>query len=607
MSFERLIQFVKQGEPVAPGATNRAPRAIQQNVEYLWEIIQAAYIGSTIYARQVTIEADAQVGMPVYLNGYTQQFERGLAQVETDGETGLISTAASSQVWGIVATKHNATLADLLLYGYAQVDISAAVGGTPSLGAYYLSGVEAGKLVRQRPPVSVPVLRQGNDGYVFVNPSFVDFLDSHRHYRFELLTAPAGEHTPPTPGDRHEIVNANSAWPGWLPADDPVFEGKAPTGAVFGYNMKEHPQLLASWPPLPMQHVYLEWDKGEDPEEGYEGVPLGTGGLVTVNRDGIWWMSNCYGDVPWPKTLDTAGGESVSAPPHEHVPPECPRETRMSLVLWFTRINFVTDATVVTSLVSIDDRIKIYCAGTTNEGSVGDLEIDLDLGLMVGDDDRRGYLAFKELEDERLHRGPVCEGIYAVSENVSLTSPFQTLLDPDDEDSAEVHHGPVGITVLPSTTRELQCQLVRLDGATEENYPVLYLGLPSDVPSGFILKFEIPGDVPAGSQLTLRARLLGRAAGNLPPLGIAYLISPRPSDGLNSPVAVTDTYTSLAMDTIAALTAANQAVEAESDPIDVTAGDILYIRVLRDPEDALDEYAGDVGFMQQVGILTSGV
>lgn len=605
MGIEHKLNLINDGEPVAAGTANRAPRQIHQNVEYLWECIQAAQLGSTIYARQVTVEADAQVGMPVYLNATTQRFERALANVESDPLEGYLTVSASSQVWGVVAAKHNATLADLLLYGYADLDLAVAVGSTPTPGPYYLSGVQAGKLVRQRPPVSVAVLRAGVNGKVFVNPTFIDFLDSHRHYRFELICAPAGETTPPTPGDRHIITNPNADWPGWLPASHASFAGRAPAGAAFGYNLNEHPVLQSAWPPLPVQNVYLEWDRGDDPTHGFEGVPLGTGGLVIVNRDGIWWMSDCYGDVPWPTNLDTSYGESISAPPHDHATPECPRETRMALALWFTKLNFLSDATVVTSLTSVDDRLKIHCAGTSVEGSRGDLEIDLDLSLLMGGDTARGYLAFKALSDERFERGPIVEGIYAGTPNVSLSGPLHTPVDPDDPTGTQMYHGPVALSVLPSAVQELQCQLVRLEGATEESNPVLYIELPNDVETSFTARFEVPVTAPANSKFALRARILGSAAGTLPQLTIAYLVCDRPTSGLATPVSISATYTALTMVTIATLTGANQAVEANSSQITVQPGNLVYVRITRTPEDVSDGYAGAVGFVQQVGILTA--
>jgi len=600
MSFQRLLQLIQNGEPVAAGTPNRPISQIHQNAMYLWDIINAASLGSTVYAREITIEPEVQEGMPLYYNVTNQRFERALAQMETDPDTGLLMPAASSQVWGICAVKHNDTLCDMLLFGYDDIDISAAVDGDVVPGLYYLSGTVPGGLVRQRPPVSVPVLQARDSGFVYVHPKFVDFLESHRHYRFELETSPAGDHVPPTPGERHEITNPDPDLPGWLPADHSVFEGLAPTGAAFGYNLEEDSQLRNAWPPLPVNQSYMEWDKGEDPDEGYEGVPLGPGGLCILDRNGIWWMSDCWGDVPWPKNLDTTAIDSISE--SEPGPLECPRDVNMSLVVWFTKLTFGTDA-IVTSLRSIDDRIKIYCRDTTIEGGVGDLDIDLDLALMLGDNDRTGYLAVKDFDDEgKLHRGPVTSGLIAGTPNVQLASEFQTV----DESENTVHHGKTTVAVVESGQRELRAQLVHLLHATEEHYPALYLGFPNQDRSQFVVRFEIPTDVPVTSTLAYRARIIGRVAGGLPPLTVEYLRVERPPDGLNTPIDVGGTYTEIDMDTTATLTDSDQAVEALSDAFSIAPGDDVYIRVTRDADDAEDGYAGEMGIMSQVGVLTIG-
>jgi hypothetical protein len=697
VSLERFIQFIQQGEPVSPGTPNRPMRQLDQNIKYLWDVIQAAGLGSTVWAREQTIEPDAKIGMPVYYNPTTQRFERALANVETDGTTGEILTAQSSQVWGIIGIKHNATLADLLLYGYDDIDVSEALGdpgGEVPAGLYHLSNQTAGFLTTTKPPVSVPVLRADGNGNVFVNPTFMDFLDSHRHYRFELDMSPAGDTTQPVIGDPHVITNPDSTLSGWLPADDAIFEGNAPEGAKFGYNLSMAGLLNDLWPPLPvtsttidllrpsfyeaMKQAHLEymWDVPQvtngSPQSiaiALEGAQVGdsvvitpdvtagdvfyeghvdTAGSVTIraikagggsttpgmtnlqvvcikdpdnwrevklagtpfddilviDRYGIWWMSDCFDECPWPTNLETNPDASVSE--SVGATPDCPRPTPdIACVLWFTKVNFSTEATVVTSLRSVDDRVKILCRDTTKPGTTGDLDIDLDLQLTLGDDDRRGYLVFKELDGDKIHRGPVTEGVYATSSNVLLTSQFQTYLIPGDPTSAVVHHGLTGLGVLTEPTRELSSQLVRLDGVTEEFDPVLYLGFPDDVQTSFIVKFEVPADAPANSSFAYRTRLLGRAAGTLPPLTVEYNIASRPPAGLDTPVLVTSSWTALTCDTTGVLAAADESVEAESDAFAAAPGDIVYVRVTRDPEDLADEYAGEVGIMQQVGVLTS--
>ena len=603
MSLQTTVKLLRDGEPVSAGVTNRPLIELDARLEYLYELLDAAAVGSTVYARQVTVEEDAQVGMPVYLNPVTGQFERGLAQIATNPVTGELGTSPSSEIWGVVSLKHNDTLADLLLYGYASLDIAVAVGGEVQAGTYYLSGVTPGRLVHDRPAVSVKVLRATADGKIFINPLFVDFLDSHRHCRFDLVTAPAGSVTPPGEGERHTITDPQADWPGWLPADHTIFAGKAPEGAVFGYNLKEHTALQNAWPPVPPSQAYLEWDRGLD-TTGATGVPLGAGGLCQIDRNGIWWMSDCYGDVPWPAEL-TTDSEYQDSEASEYVPPECPRETGMLLTLWFSRLNFMTDTSIVTSLQSADSRLLVRCAGTSLPGTVGDLELLLDLQFALGDTDRAGYLVVKELEDDRLHRGPVVESLYAATDNILLAGPVSSPLDPAAPSGARKYQGPIAISFLPENVRELQAQLIRLDGATEENYPVLYVGLPADNPSSFTARFEVPANAADSLQFRYRARVLGRITGTLPDLVFECARVPRPVAGLTTPLTVAEAFTPLTCGTAATLASNDQAVEAESEAFTVAAGDLVFIRVTRQPGSLYDSYGGDVGFMQQIGILTT--
>ena len=61
MSFEKFIQLIKTGEPVAPGTPNRPLGQLDANIKYVWDVLQAAELGSTVYARQVTVESTVVV------------------------------------------------------------------------------------------------------------------------------------------------------------------------------------------------------------------------------------------------------------------------------------------------------------------------------------------------------------------------------------------------------------------------------------------------------------------------------------------------------------------------------------------------------------------
>lgn len=607
MSFENLLRLIKELDPVKSGTVNQPLRQIDQNVRYIWEVLQAAAVGSTVYARRQTVEDLAKVGMAVYLDPVTQKFTRGLASAEADAANGVVVTSASSQVWGIVASKINATLADILLFGVDDIDISQAVtDGPPAAGVYYLSGSAQGKMTRQKPPVSVAVLRRTPDGKVFVMPQFVDFLDRHTHYQFNLPCVPAGTTSQPSDGARHTLTDGNSLLPGWLPADHPVFAGKAPPGAVFGYNLSAHPALQNIWPPVPVTNAKLEWNKALTQDVGFTGVPLGTGGLAMLDRDGIWWMSDCYGDVPWPLSFSSADSSSYS----DSIGSECPRHNDMEMTLYFTKVNFATDAAVVLSLHSGDARLKVHCFGDpTKDASTGHLQLDLDLRLVVKND-QPGYLALKDFNPDTSEflRGPVVEGVYATSDNVNLAGNL-TVVKTIDGVSRTVCYGLVAVGVDPADTKELDVQLIRLDGAEEAYYgspPVMYLEFIAGDMREYRGKINIPFDLAIVSpKLKLRFEIIGRAIGTLPQLEFSGRRVPRPANGLATPLNLPDDSTEFGITcvTTAVLTSTNQYAEAESEAFTVAAGDTVFFTVRRT---ASDGYAGAMGVLRQSGVVVSG-
>ena len=711
MSLERFIKFIKEGESVAPGTPNRPLRQLDQNVQYLWDVIEAANLGSTVYARQVTVDSTVELGMPVYWNSSESRFDAAVAKMDSDPITGYLSGSPSSEVWGIVAEKHEADLADILLFGYAKIDISAATGSTGGVpaGTYYLSGMGEGKLVVQKPAVTVAVLRADGEGNVYVNPSFMDFLSNHQHYMFDLTMLPAGDTAPPTFDGigrleaKHHITNANTALTGWLPADNAVFEGNAPAGAKFGYNIPVEPGLSNMFPPIPLKSVDVEllrpsiyttpgiisitddffvsgsgqsiadggtwkynvnvanvqqlgqedqvivnptWTGSQDVADGltifgayndtstsdlaspsitlfaqnFSGstVNVPAAGikctvtiiknpenwkmiklagqalddLVQVDRNGIWWMSNCYDEVPWPTDYTT--GDSVS-----YSLTGCPSDARPQMKLYFTKINLATDDSVVRSLNSIDTRLKIYCANSTMAATTGDLDIDLDLSFVITEG-TSGYQVLKSLEGETFARGPIAEGIYT-------TNPANTILAGDlsetvniGGDDQTVYRGNVKVNVTQNPTLELSSQIVRLDGATEENNPALYIGLSKDYASSYIVKFDVPTDA-AGDEFTPSFRIIGRGVGTLPQLTFKVAVTSIPV--VAAVVSLTYVDISSTIVTTKALSVANMAVQiTASSPIAVDPGDQVYIEVARTAP-ASDGYGGEVGIMQQIGSL----
>lgn len=801
MSLERFIKFIKEGEPVAPGTPNRPLRQLDQNIQYLKDIIDAAHLGSTVYAREQAVESTLEIGMPVYWNTNNGRFEGAIAKTETDPNTGYVRSSPAAEVWGIIAAKHAANNADILLFGYANIDIKAATdsSGIVPAGTYYLSGVNAGKLILQKPSITAPVLRADGSGNVFVNPSFVDFLDNHQHFKFDLLMEPAGNTSPPyvgvgTGGSMppqtggganasvwnpviHRITNADSNLRGWLPADDAIFDGNAPLGAKFGYNLSAEPQLDNLFPPIPLESVDVELQRPSIYEplssvqidisdafkaEGGTDIAVAagatttsvfnvtalnsTGGITTsspelgdtfvitsmavgalgpqdigisyrafmqsagntgdipsitvsaanvtgstitfpsvgvhlrvtvikdktnwkpltlskqvlddfvkIDRNGIWWMSNCYDQVPWPTDFDSF--DSISESDSE----TCPRSSGPAMRLYFTKVNFATDHAVVSSLTSVDSRIKVYCAGSTTVQAVGDLDIDLDFSF-VTHENQTGSHVLKSLDADttEITRGPVTEGLYAttpstvtlIGDEASFTKPLSSGVE------QTVYQGVVGIGLTTTPSQILASQLVRLDGVTEEHTPLLYLGMNNEYATSYVVKFEVPEDAPDHSFFSYRLRIIGRIVGTLPKLTIKYEIADVPAVADSTQTGwkktagaepstlsgIIDTTTNYAspyvppntnfssltqygtMAVSAIIDTSNQCVEmsdlsygaqivAESTG-DVTyngvgfyaaAGSIIYLTVTRNPTSSDDAYAGELGIVAQTGVLNRDV
>jgi hypothetical protein len=599
VTFKNNLTLIQDGEAVSAEVANRPLIELLGNTAYLRSWLAAMSGGSALFLRSQPIDPTVLVGQPVYWNRDNFRFEAARLEPAMTTEDPVV--AEPGQVWGILHSKLTTDVGIILLYGYAEMDLTLAVdelvAGEVPAGTWYLAPFAPGTLTRTRPTLAVPVLRTFGSNQVHVSPTFQDFEGKHRHYAVPLSMYPAGETAPPIPGDPHVITAPNNALPGWLPATDPIFGGNAPLGAVFGYNILMDPAVRRVFPPLPanaaaviMQRPSVYDVAGDRPAYGQQLFE----DTVVVNSDGIWWMTDCYDSVPWPTLLDTA---AVPGPP----PPACdPQAKQYSLMLYMNRLLFSNDNAYVQSLQSTDPRLRVYCRGTTTPSSTGHLDLALDLGFLVLPPDTRGHIVLKGFDPatQTFSSGSVLEAVRAGTSNVTITGGTSVIID-----GLQYRVGPVSIGVVAESQRELTSQLVRLDGVTEESFPVLYLGMPNTNTTSLVMKFDVPTLVPANMLFQLRLQLLGRAAGTLPPLTLEYYTVGRPPNGLITPIPVSQAFLPLTLP-VATVVAANQAVEAISHSITVQPGDSVYLRITRTPSSLLDGYNGEVGIMRQVGVLS---
>jgi len=607
-SWVNRVKHVQPNEPVAAGVVSRPDRALASQTAYLRERVDAIESGTALIDFDAAVSLDVVDGLAVYWNAVEQRYEPALAGMEVTaaGDT-LVATAASDCV-GLVLHKKGPKVADILLFGLAQMSTLAnAIGDVITPGRYYLSGTTAGGLTQQRPPVSVPVALvfgprdSCNDvPLVLVLPQLRDFQQDHIHYRIPLVCRPAGTHVAPTPGEDHVITDADVDQQGWLPADHASFNGTAPTGAVFGYNISAHTSLSRVWPPIPVGAASLLFDKG-DGAVGATDVPLGATGLAVINRYGIWWMSNCYGDVPWPTTYDTETASSSSVGSSESSLPECPRVEQMRLDLVFLRMTLGAAGAVVTDLSPAPGSpIQVLnCDG--DPASTGSLQLALDLTALILSDTADGSLVFKELGDEGLgfRRGRVIEGLIAGSDNVSLSSDH-----PKTVGNTTVHQGLVQVDVnLNLEERELPVQIARLNGAVDRvvrGAPVL--AFPEGRDTALSLRLDVPTTgVPTNPQVQFRATIFGLATGTLPPLTMEYKLVERPGV-LPSALPAAWATPAPEFDTEVAVTAMD-VVEITTPALDVTAGDTIIVEISRAADSGYD---AEVNLLRFKGVLIGG-
>lgn len=616
------IRHVAPGEPVQANIVGRPDTALEERTNYLKDRLDAAALARALFDLDATIAEDVLEGQPVFWNYQTQRYERALAAVENDDVTQTLVVQASSDVLGLLYKKKDTNLGDIVLRGIVKLPgITNAITGPVVAGRYYLSSESPGKLVKQRPPATVSVCYvQGAkdncaaDPWVVVMPQVRDFLEDHIHYRFELVPAVAG--TLVSSNGRYTISNPNVALQGWLPANHASFNGKAPAGAVFGYNLKAHDAVSRVWPPQPVSAVAMLWDKGQSLVGATE-IPLGRDGLAVCDANGIWWMSDCVGDVPWELSTSSSSSSSSNVP-------ECPRTERMRVIVVFLRMVFGNDRSVVTSLQAAPNSpITITnCDGLP--AKTGDLELNLDLNLAIKPPELEGGLVLKSVEDGfKLRKGWVTEGVVSGSAPIVITSvksPTTTYTRPlttaektafgfNPASVITAHQGLVKISFNDSLVeRDISPQVIRLSDVVERLYKdIPYLGFPQGQDSSVRVRLNVPAaGLGVGLKMKIRAQLFGKKTGTLPLLSVTYRRLMRPIGG-GVGLETEDVTPGLTFNSAVAVSQ-DVAIEVESAEFTVAEGDTVLVTLRRNlVSGAADAYASEIGLLRLAGIVTTSL
>jgi hypothetical protein len=584
------LRRIADGTPVDASTTNQVVDDVESRLNYLYDLFRLASAGRSLILVDVVVSPDAVLKGPVYFDAAANRFEPAIAQVvpSTDG----VVPAPQTRHYGLLRRKTGADRGDVLIGGYDELNVSDAIlGADKSPGVLYMSPAIPGRLTREAAFPSVPVCQWDGVG-VLVRPFRDDeFAGRHEHLEFDLACIPAGVTHPPAMGARHVITSPNAAIEGWLPATHASFSGNAPDGAAFGYNLAANERLASLWPPVPLASAALLLDRGEARENGYSFVPQGMTGLVVLDANGIWWLSDCHNDAPWPATYDSA----VSEPPLSEGYAECPRQLSMRMKLLFCRQSYATGVGVVTSLQTDDPRILITCNGEPS--AVGPLRIKLDLSAGVADETSNTAKALKAINaDGTFERGNVVAALIAGSSNVLIAS---TATVPAVGDTPAKHSGEVMITVIPAEELFLPVNLYKHQN-TAEDYPKgVMMPVLRKLQDGTIVgRVDVPMGLTASLSLKFRLWLCGFAAGTLPAMSMTRRRVPRPSGSTALPTADS----ALAVTTNVAVANAYDYIEIDSAAFTVQAGDSVLFKLIRLQTDG---YNADVGIVKALGVLAA--
>lgn len=608
-NFPTRITHTQPNDPVSAAVASSAARVLEARTNYLKEVLDAVESGRAIVQVDAPLASTVQLGQAVYWDATAYHFAPALAGVDHDPDTGSLIPSLAADAVGLVSEKTTSTSGTVVFGGLVAIaDLTAAIDGDIVPGRYYLSAASPGKLVRSRPPSTVPMclvlgpLTACDDQtWVLVTPQPRDFFEDHIHYVVNLVAAPAGSHTPPAPGEAHVITAADASLPGWLPATDPSFSGTAPANALFGYNLAMHPALQQIWPPLPLEAAVLELGAANP---GYlETLARVNDAAVVFDAFGIWWLTDCYGQVPWP--VDYASGSSSSsassASSASASAEACTAAaSAMRLKLSFTKMTFTTEKTVVTSLQPWQSQPLAFVDSDGAVATTGHLYAKVLLTLLLEATESYGGQVLKGITADSLFQtGYAVEGLIAGSSNISLSSTHSRRLIPGDNTSAWVHQELVTVDVnADPVDRELTPQIVVLGDAQERVYKnIPFIGFPNGRDSGVRVKFSVPPDgIPTNPTLKIRAVLFGYGAGVMTDMVTSYYRLARPATGV--PTALTEGDTAMVMATNVTVVA-DSAVEVESAAFVVAAGDTVFVTLTR-------EAAGAPAYNYEMGLIRIG-
>lgn len=610
--FPEEIRKIKNGQPVDEEYTNKPLSDIEKQILYLkWRLDQ---IGSThkwiLY--NAPIHSGVEFGHVVYFNTEISKFDNAIVRYKYD-ETGYVKPDESCIVEGLVIEKVNDTQAHIFLGGYlTDFDFSNTIIGSLEPGIYYLSQTHPGKLTKDISDIiGIAVLKLHSSTSGMLLPTYRNLLEDHIHVKLNLEITPAGDAPAPALGERHYIINPNSNLKGWLPANHPIFEGKAPEGAKFGYNINADEYLSKNFPILPLTNIYVELN-GFGLDEFY----------CKIDENGIWWMTNCYGLVPWNPRANYQQGiitgyynpyhsswsssslvaewyddpvieEDCPPPPMQYLPGHFPSiyEEHRFMQLWFTKFVFKTDRLVVTELISRSPLIQIT-GDSGRESSTGRLYLNFG-GILNEEHNVEGTEVVKHYDGQKLYKGLAVEGIKSGTGGILIEG--TDIGDGYKSGRLKISVANQNILALKNTLDIISVNDVGVDIYKD----ILYYSFPyysnEQYQSSILGKVYIPyfGD---DNEITFNLYLMifVLSAGTIPKLQYQYK---RISWGESN---IPDSFTQLEDIDLSEITEPNKIYYIKAPSFTIKWGDILFINIIRKGNDGYTDTINVIDFIYSI-------
>lgn len=578
------------GMPVNEETIQASLQSLYANDVYLKTVLDYFEMPSAL-TKCVEVDPAIQPGQVVYYSESDQKYMP--AKFETVASIGgRVYLSETAEVWGIVREKTTVDSALIVICGIAELDLTNAGVSMPAAGKYYLS-TTPGMLVDEPEDETTPVyvLTATPDGNVLFRPWSGEYAGLVLQWKHSLLPEAAGVYF--ESGGNVQINSPDADLPGWLPADHPVFDGNAPAGAVFGYNIQQDADLASRWPPRFLQTVHLDFDRAIDPNVGGTTVPLGADGLAIVNADGIWWMANCVDDSPF--------NAAPSVPPS---PGACPREPQKRLIMYAARpAGTSSNWNGQMSLQSLHPAIRLQQRDTTAIASSGDLDIALRLldTLPMTPNDVGGY-SVKPGDNSRYGLGPTVTSIRSTTPALLVTGTESY------GPGGELKHGEVLLESTGITNRELYPATTAANRTEERKvYGTLSIGLARQRNSSFRSMFFVPGDIAGDFELSFRVWIMahfpnsGTAVTGDEQLTLSVQVIPPPNPSVDISATVPQSI-SIPVSPVDN----GKAFQQISDVFTAPSGSIVYAELSRTPASALYELHAVRHFLYVENVTPAG-